>query len=201
MGFVDDSTSTPSDEKTRSSALLPGLHSFHTRGLPGAVEAYGWSYKPAPGPEFGFEVRIPGCWPLVVDPLGNRIIGASLPFYYWEDFDPEFHDDASEYRRQRQAFDGAFEAALKLAQEVLPPPFLEWTDADDDAYRAVIWEGEQGVFLLQQACFDPQFGVEIDCWLEGCSKIDFRPATPLIDWLNRRSQRLHAKGGFQPLQW
>jgi hypothetical protein len=164
-------------------------------------ESFGWSYEPGMGDEFGFRVRIHDEWSLSIDPLGEHIIGASLAFHYWEDYEPEFHDNPEEYRRQRQAYDDKFEAAAKLAQRVLPTPMRFWTDADEDAHRAIVWEGEHGLLILQQAGFDPQFGIELDFWLEGCSKDDFQPNTPLIDWLCRRSRSLHAKGDFPPLCW
>ena len=164
-------------------------------------DSFGWSYKPSVGDEFGFQVQVPGAWPLSTDPLGEEVIGASLPFYYWEDYDPEFHDDPEEYRHQRQAYDDEFETAVGLARRVLPTPVQFWTDADEDAHRAVVWGGDHGLLILQQACFDPQFGIELDFWLAGCSRQDFHPATPLIDWLCKRSQSLHAEHDFPPLRW
>lgn len=164
-------------------------------------DSFGWSYKPGSGDEFGFPVEVPGNWPLTIDPLGAKVVGASLPFYYWENYNPEFHEDLKEYQRQRQAFDDEFDSAASLAGRVLPTPLQSWTDADEDAHKAVIWEGEHGLLILQQACFDPQFGIELDFWLAGCSRTDFRPSTPLIDWLCKRNQRLHSKQDFPPLCW
>jgi hypothetical protein len=172
------------------------LADFHAKW-----NAFRWSYKPGLGDEFGFRVRVPGCWSLTVDPLGSEIIGADLPFYYWEAYEPEWHDNPTEYRRERRAYDAEFESASKLALNLLPRPFLRWTNDDEDAHRALVWQGEHGLLLLQQASFDPQFGIEIDFWLEKCSASRFHPTTPLIDWLCKRSRRLHDKQGFPALSW
>lgn len=163
--------------------------------------SFGWTCEPDLGDEFGFPVQVADSWALTIDPLGAQVVGASLPFYYWEDYDPEFHDDLEEYNRQRRAYDEEFESAVNLAGATLPPPVQSWTNADKDAHRAIVWEGSRGLLILQQACFDPQFGIELDFWLEGCSRREFRPKTPLIDWLCKRSKRLHAKRGFPPLRW
>jgi hypothetical protein len=163
-------------------------------------DSFGWSC-PRDASEFGFQVQIPGGWWLGVDPLGEQVVGATLAFYCWEDYSPQFHDDLQEYKRQRHAYDVEFEAAASRARRVLPAPVQSWADADKDAHKAVVWEGTDGLLILQQASFDSQFGIEIDFWLEGCSMVDFRPSTPLIDWLCKRSQNLHAEHGFPPLRW
>src|SRR5436190_15326983 len=98
---------------------------------------------------------------LSVDPLGSEVVGASLAFCYWEDFEPRSDDDRGEYERERRAYGEEFEAAGHLARCVLPPPITHWTDADKDAHRAIVWQGEHGLLILQQASFDPQFGIEI----------------------------------------
>jgi len=140
---------------------------------------------------------------LLVDPLGDEIIGASLSFYAWEGYDPEFHKSAAEYASERDAYNAAFDAAAELARGVLPPPLMEWTDARPsvgaDAHRAMVWEGTHGLLILQQAAFDLQFGLELMFWLMGCSRNEFRPTTPLIEWLCDRSRSLHDKHGFPPL--
>lgn len=164
-------------------------------------ESFGWSYEPSVGDEFGFHVQAPGGWSLIIDPFGEEVVGASLPFYYWEDYDPRWHDDLNEYQRQRLAYSDEFETAAGLARRVLPAPAMFWTDEDGDAHRAVVWVGGHGLLILQQACFDPQFGIELDFWLTGCSMQDFRPTTPLIDWLCKRGQSLHAERDFPPRRW
>jgi hypothetical protein len=161
---------------------------------------FGWFYSPDRGDEFGFRVQIPGgCW-LSVDPLGGDVIGASLPFYYWEDYDRQFHDNQDEYRRQRRAYDDEFETAVSLARRQLPAPIQLWTDANEEAHKAVVWNGDEGLLILQQACFDPQYGIEVNFWLASCSSRDFQPTTPLIDWLCKRSQSRHAEQDFPPLR-
>jgi hypothetical protein len=159
-------------------------------------EEFGWDYTPADDDIYGFRVSLPEPVTLLVDPLGEDIIGASIAFYYWENFFPESHKDPAEYLRQKAAYDAEYEAAASLATRSLPPPFLQWRDADTSAHRAVAWEGTHGLLILQQASFDPQFGIEVDFWLEGCSRSEFRPTTPLIDYLTGRRQHLHEARGI-----
>jgi hypothetical protein len=146
-------------------------------------------------------VQVSSDWSLIVDPLGKEVIGATLPFYYWEDYDPKFHQDFEDYQRQRQAYDDEFEASARFARRLLPSPIQVCAGMDKNAHKAVVWEGEHGLLILQQACFDPQFGIDLDFWLAGCSVQAFHPTTPLISWLCTRSQRLHADRGFPPLCW
>ncbi len=153
-------------------------------------DSFGWSYTPSIGDEFGFQVQLTPGWSLSVDPLGDEIISATLPFYYWENYDPKFHEDLGEYTRQRQEYNAAFETAASLARRLLPPPIQFWTDADEDAHKAIAWEGDHGLLILQQACFDPQFGIDLDFWLTNCSRQDFHPTMPLIDWLTEHSRKI-----------
>jgi hypothetical protein len=123
-------------------------------------KSFGWSHEPDASDCYGFRVDVPGRWDLWVDPLGSEIVCASLPFCYWEDYDPEDHADPAEYRRQRCTYDDAFETAESLAKRVLPRFLQSWTDADENKHRAAVWEGDHGLLVLQQAGFDPQFGIE-----------------------------------------
>jgi hypothetical protein len=148
---------------------------------------YGWSHDPSPSDKFGITVGLPEGWILLVSPIADGSIEGCLPLHYWEEFDPELHRDPEEYSRQKKAFDTRFEAAAELALRHLPEPFLRWTDADQTAHRAIAWEGTEGILILQQASRDPQFGIEVDFWLARCKKSEFRPRTPLIDWLMQRS--------------
>lgn len=146
-----------------------------------------WSHDPSPSDKFGFTVGLPEGRVLLVSPVGDESIAACLPLHYWEEFDPEFHTDPEEYARQKKAFNARFEAAAELALQQLPKPLLRWTDADQNAHRAIAWEGTEGMLILQQASRDPQFGIEVDFWLARCKKAEFCPRTPLIDWLMQRS--------------
>jgi len=148
---------------------------------------YGWSHDSSASDDCGFTVGLPEGWVLLAGPVNNGSIEACLPLHYWEEYDPEFHEDPADYARQKKSFDDRFEAAAKLARQFLPEPFLRWTDDDRSAHRALVWEGSEGILILQQASRDPQFGIEIDFWLARCKKSEFRPRTPLIDWLMQRS--------------
>ena len=149
-------------------------------------DEYRWEHDPWPADQLPFSVALPEGLHLRVHPEGDGLSGASLPIYFWEEHDPEFHDDPEEYARQKQHFDAVFDAARALALPVLPEPFLRWTDQDGSGHRAIAWEGTSGVLILQQAIVDPIFGVEVDLWVEHCRKEEFRPETSLIDWLMSR---------------
>lgn len=162
---------------------------------------FGWDYDQHVGDKYGLHVQVTGDWSLMIDPLGERVVCASLPWLYWEDYAATDHADPAEYRRQRQAYDDEFAAAARLAGRVLPSPVQAWKDQDEAAHQAVIWAGSCSLLILQQACFDPQFGIEINFWLPGCIQQDFQPHTPLIDWLGAHSQAVHDQQGFPPLRW
>jgi hypothetical protein len=88
-----------------------------------------------------------------------------------------------------------------MTRTVLGPPVLEWRDSDKDAHRATIWEARSALLILQQADFDIQSGREINFWLLPCTLTEFRPTSPLIDWLCHRSREAHKQQGFPPLVW
>jgi hypothetical protein len=186
-------------------ALVGQLHQlaclpFKLRDFRDAWSRFGWVYEPGSGDEFGFQVHVPAYWPLTVDPLGTDVIGARLVFCFWDDYDPQFHDDLDEYARQRSEYEALYERAWVVSQGLLGPPASEWVNQDRDAHKAAVWPGQTGLLILQQAAFDLQFGIEIDFWLEPVSISEFRPRTPLIDWLAERSIRLHDRRGFPPLR-
>ncbi len=161
---------------------------------------FGWHYKEKSSDEFGFYVNISENWSLCVDPLGDTIISVSLPFLYWEDYEPQFAKDQNEYQRGRSTYKAEFEAAASLAQRVLPPVMARWHDSDKNGHNAIVWEGGHGLLILQQASFDTQFGIELNFWLIGCSKTEFTPISPLIDWLCHYNKNLHDQQGFPPLK-
>jgi hypothetical protein len=174
---------------------------FLLRAFRDRCEKFGWSYRPEDGDEFGFRLRVSDGLSMSIEPLGDQVISATLPFYYWEDYEPQFHQSPKEYERQREAYQAKFQATTELAQQILPPPVLRWRDADKDAHLAIGWAGEHGLLLLQQAAFDLQFGMELNFWLMGGTIEEFKPETPLIDWLCERSRESHDKRGFPRLQW
>ena len=147
--------------------------------------SYGWSFDPEPSEPYAFQVTLPEGIALRVHAEDDRVTAASLPFYFWEEFSPEDHEDPAEFSRQKKAFDAGFDDAAAVAARLLPEPFLQWRDQDERAHRAVAWQGTEGILILQQASVDPQFGLEVDFWLTQGRRQDFHPETPLIDWLSR----------------
>jgi len=169
------------------------LHQFRQRW-----NEFGWHYQPQSSDPFGFSVRVSVDQVLAVDPCGDDVICAFLPFLYWEDYDLAQHQDRGEWQRQRRAYDAAYETTTDLANSVLTPSKLHWQDDDVEGHKAAAWPGAHGLLILQQAAFDVQFGMEINFWLTRCSEDAFHPTTPLIDWLTRLSQAEHDRRGFPP---
>ncbi len=163
-------------------------------------KSLGWSYLPSSGDDISIQISINENFRFLVDPLGNIFTNASFPILYWEKFAPKYYDDAKEYKNQKQQFDFEFERAKQLALKILPQPSINWIDKDKNGHKAVIWEGRHGLLILQQACFDPQFGYEINFWLQNCTLEQFVPTSPLIDWLIQRNYHFHEVNGHSKLR-
>ena len=174
---------------------------FTLRGFRDRWQRFGWVHEPHADDRFGFSVRIDSERSLRVGPFGGDVLCAFHAFAWWEDYDPHFHKEPAEYEQQRAAYDAAFDAAVEIARRVLPPPLAEWTDADRDAHRAVVWSGTHGLLVLQQAALDIQFGWDLDLWLSPCLSEQFRPTTPLCDWLYSVSDRKPDSHGLPSLMW
>lgn len=173
-----------------------GLNEFKERW-----QEFGWHCDLDVCDVHGFSVRVPDAWELVVDPAGSEIVGARFPVAYWETYAENHHDSIESWKLERLDYDRVFCDAAEVSMNVLEAPEVCWQDQDANGNRAVVWEGEQGLLILQQACFDPQFGIEINFWLDSVRLDGFVPSTPLIDWLTRRSRQIHDKEGFPPLRW
>jgi hypothetical protein len=158
----------------------------------------GWQWTASSSDEFGFQVEVPRAYPLWVDPLGAEIICARLAVACMSsELFPNPFDDAP--LSERDALDHAY---LDLRGRIIAfagEPQREWRDVDECGYRATIWRTPHGVFIVQQASLDPQFGDEVDVWIDGVSYDDLKCETPLVDALCRRSQSLHDERGFPPL--
>jgi hypothetical protein len=72
---------------------------------------FGWTYEPADDDEFGFRVRVSNDLMLGVDPLGNNVLLASLPFVYWEKYDPRWHPSAASYSLELEEYNSEYLAA------------------------------------------------------------------------------------------
>jgi hypothetical protein len=153
-------------------------------------QEFGWSYVPKTADEFGFQVEIDAGIGLMVAPRGDRVECASLPFCYWEEYDPEWHDSPQSHKAQRRQYDRAYEQAFRQVQAILDSPFRTGEDppvlTEGVRYRWAAWRGETALLILQQCLYDAQFGIEVNLWLEPCKVADFTPSPPLIDWLMGR---------------
>ncbi len=162
-------------------------------------KSLGWSYLPNSGNDISIQFPIDENFRLLVDPLGDIFTSASLPILYWENFSPEYYNDAKEYKDQKQQFDSEFEQVKQLVLKILPQPTMNWIDIDKNGHKAVIWKGQYGLFILQQACFDPQFGYEINFWLQNYTPEEFVPTSPLIDWLVQKNYHFYDINGYSKL--
>ena len=161
-------------------------------------EAYGWNYQPD---DLRIELKTVDGWPMLIDQLDDKVLCAITPVCLWPTYSPSSHINPAEHNRVRAAFNAAFESAAALARSVLPAPFLDWFDANEEGYRAMAWEGTHGILILQQAAREIMDGVEINFWLEACTREEFCPEVSMINWLGKRAGELHDKYGYGPPVW
>lgn len=183
----------PSDE------VLGGLWELASRPFTlAAFSAFwnqrAWSWDRTSSDEYGFQVSIQGHYPLWVDPLGSEILSARLPICYLDAFDGD-----SSPALTREEFDAAFHALKRRVLSLAGTPTLEWKDDNQNGYRATAWTVPNGVIIVQQAAFDPEFGDALCIWLDGMNPTELAPTTPLVDWLCARSRAAHDRHGFPAL--
>lgn len=85
---------------------------------------YDWYSEPTDCDRFCIAIKITEDFYFSIDPLGKEIIGAILPFYYWEDYEFEWHETIEEYHRQLKLYNEEFELVKTIALKVLPSPFV-----------------------------------------------------------------------------
>lgn len=116
----------------------------------------------------------------------GRLLSAYTPLCYLEEFDPEFHPSEASYREARAELDEVYDAQLARARALLGEPAREGRDTDATAYRHAIWTAPHALVILQQAAVDPQFGDEVDFWIQRWTGALPRTTSPLVDWLTAR---------------
>ena len=149
-------------------------------------QAFGWIYTPASTDAFGFRIPITDQLRLLVQPSGERIGCAALPFCYWERFDRADHVTIESYRTARHHYDMLYAQAVQTTAIVLGQPQYSGHDSDADAAHYAVWQSAYALLILQQCAFDVQFGNEINFWLEPYQAETFTPTSPFIDWLVQR---------------
>jgi len=108
---------------------------------------------------------------------------AFLSICWWETFSKSDHASLESWQRERQEFDWLYADALARTVDVLGPPRIDGADTDEDRHHYAIWRGNTGLLILQQSTFDPQFGLDVNYWIQRWSGPDPQPTSPFIDWL------------------
>lgn len=108
---------------------------------------------------------------------------AVLSVCWWETFLKSQHKSRESWQAERAEFDKFYSKTLADTVEFLGPPRVEGTDEDEDRHRYAIWRGETGLLVLQQSNYDPQFGLDVNYWVQPWSGPDPRPTSPFITWL------------------
>jgi hypothetical protein len=119
-----------------------------------------------------------------------RLLGVScaiLSICWWETFLKSEHLNLESWEREREEFDRCYSDSLASAVEVLGPPGIEGCDTDENQHRYAIWRGETGLLILQQSAYDPQFGLDVNYWVQPWYGPDPTPTSPFIDWLCKLS--------------
>jgi hypothetical protein len=116
------------------------------------------------------------------------VSGAVLSICWWETYQKSDHERLETWQAERAEFDRFYAGALAYAMETLGPPQILGADNDEDRHCHAIWRGKTGLLILQQSCYDPQFGLDVNYWIQPWSGPDPRPTMPFIDWLTKLSQ-------------
>jgi hypothetical protein len=108
---------------------------------------------------------------------------AILSFCWWETFMKADHENLASWEAEHAEFDQRYKEALAATIERLGPPRLQGADRDEHQHRYAMWRGDTGLLILQQSAYDPQFGLDINYWLQPWSGPDPQPTGLFIDWL------------------
>lgn len=112
-----------------------------------------------------------------------KVTCAVLPFIWWDTYSRSQHQSEESYLEERAKYDELYNEALAKAVEVIGQPFMSGEDNDEQAHKWSIWRGKTGILILQQSAYDPQFGFDINFWIQPWGDCDLRPGSPIIDWL------------------
>jgi hypothetical protein len=110
---------------------------------------------------------------------------AILSICWWETFLQSEHVSLRTWQKEREEFDACFSEAFSRTVQALGLPRIQGTDTDENRHRYAIWRGETGIFVLQQSAYDPQFGLDVNYWVQPWSGSDPGPTSPFIDWLQQ----------------
>lgn len=159
------------------------VHAFSER-----FTSYHWALDYKNSDESCLFITIPDFASLTVDIHDGDVWRAVSTFCRWYPFFRSGYRIEENFVRDRLEFDRLFDKFASDCSNVIGPPSIRWKDNDEDSHSACIWEGDAGIFILQQACFDCIDGIEINFWLAPISLTECKPATPFIDWLTHLEQ-------------
>ena len=108
---------------------------------------------------------------------------AILSICWWETYSRSAHDSEASFSAERAEFDRLYDEAVMRTAAALGSPRLRGADRDERSYRHAIWRGKTGLLILQQSAYDPQFGHDINYWVQPWAGPDPAPTSPFIDWL------------------
>lgn len=131
-----------------------------------------WSFPLHPGGEPRLIVQL--------KPDLSAVECAILSICWWE----EPAEDREMVAAERAEFDRLYEEAFAGTVAALGAPLLGGSDAVG-GYRHALWRVGTGLLALQQSCYDPQFGDDINFWVREWSGSDPKPTSPFIDWVMR----------------
>jgi hypothetical protein len=112
---------------------------------------------------------------------------AILSLCWWESFLKADHKTLGSWEAERAEFDRFYRESLAVAIATLGQPQIHGTDADENQHQQAIWRGKTGLLILQQSAYDPQFGLDVNYWIQPWSGRDLRPTSPFNDWLCKLS--------------
>lgn len=108
---------------------------------------------------------------------------AILSICWWETYSPSDHPNEASFKAEREEFDRLYEDAVARTIASIGMPHLRGNDREEPGYRYAIWRGITGLLILQQSANDPQFGHDINYWIQPWTGPEPKPTGPFIDWL------------------
>lgn len=103
------------------------------------------------------------------------ISSAILSFVWWES---PFENAV------KKEYNSLYETELNRAISVIGKPDHSGISKSDVELNHSIWRGKHGLLILQQSDLDPQFGLDINYWIQNCDpQVDFSNIKNLSQWL------------------
>lgn len=135
-----------------------------------------WYFSTSGGPSLIVTISQPEYRPLAVS-------CAILSICWWETFLKMEHEKLESWEAERVEFDRFYAESLADAITILGLPQVQGMDADERQHRHAIWRGETGLLILQQSGYDPQFGLDVNYWVQPWSGRAPSPTSPFVNWL------------------